>query len=95
MPMFLHNVSSHPMLQPYLRTTELYRVYRRKNKRRAVDLGERPSAIEFVEYYGRVFSHHDREMNAEHKLISDAVLEYNLTLSDIQGVDIFSYSDIS
>ena len=69
--------------------------YRRKNKRRAVDLGERPSAIEFVEYYGKVFSHHDREMNAEHKLISDAVLEYNLTLSDIQGVDIFSYSDIS
>ena len=31
--------------------------YRRKNKRRTMDLGERPSAIKFVEYYGKVFSH--------------------------------------
>ena len=40
-----------------------------------MDLGERLSPIEFVEYYGKVFSHHDSEMNEEQKLISDAVLE--------------------
>ena len=33
-------------------------------------------------------------MNAEHELISDAVLEYNLTLSDIHGVNILSNSNI-
>ncbi len=52
---------------------------RRKNKMRIVDLGKRHSPIEFVDYYGKVFSHFDREMNKEHKLISDSVLVYNRT----------------
>ena len=42
-----------------------------------------------------MLSYHDRELNEEHKLISDAVLEYNLTVSDIKSVDIFNHSDIN
>ena len=40
--------------------------YRRNSKKRATVASNRPSPRDFIEFYGKLFSHHDRESTAKH-----------------------------
>ena len=68
--------------------------YKRKYKKRASIVGNKPTPDDFVDFYRDLFSHRDRVSSSRHVEIADKVADYSAAITSNLHINFFTDEDV-